>query len=226
MKKLSFLACAVLLSTSLFAQKPASDVKYSLEGNLNYSSATGFNWTAPNLRARYFINDNFAARVQLGLSSESDRTNFFETSPGTGTGFDIERTSGWSAQLGAEYHLAGTSRMSPYFTAGFAFGGNSFTNRGENNDGSDFAADVNYKFNSSETVIGAILGAGMDFYVYENLYLGLELGWGLSTAIDNGSKSEYTTGGVTTTTEIKGNGSSSSMGTGAFNTAFRIGWRF
>jgi outer membrane protein W len=226
MKKLSFLACAVLLSTSLFAQKPASDVKYSLEGNLNYNSATGFNWTAPNLRARYFINDHFAARVQLGLGSESDRTNFYETTPGTGTGFDIERTSGWSAQLGAEYHLTGTSRMSPYFTAGFGFGGNTISNKGENNDGFNYDPDVQYKSKFSESVLGVALGAGIDFYVYENLYLGLELGWGLSTTIDNGGSSESTTGGVTTKFEIEGAGSSTSMGTGAFNTAFRIGWRF
>jgi hypothetical protein len=66
----------------------------------------------------------------------------------------------------------------------------------------------------------------LDFYVYENLYLGLELGWGLSTAIDNGGSSESTTGGVTTKFEFEGAGSSTVMGTGAFNTAFRIGWRF
>ena len=39
----------------------------------------------PNLRARYFVNDNIAARVTLGMSSSSETINVYEAG-GSGTG--------------------------------------------------------------------------------------------------------------------------------------------
>ncbi len=226
MKKLFVLAGAVVLSSTLFAQKPSSDVKYSLEGNINYDATNGFSWTAPYIRARYFVNDNIAARVQLGLGSTSDKTNFYEGGTGTGTGYNTDKTSGWDAQLGAEYHLAGTSKMSPYFMGAVNFGGGSVSYKGENNDGTDYLADITYEGKTSNSSFGLGIGAGMDYYIAENMYLGLELGWGWSKVTDKGGNSSFTVAGTPTDVEIDPFGSSSGMGTGAMNTAFRIGWRF
>ena len=226
MKKFFVLAGAVVLSSSLFAQKPSSDVKYSLEGNINYDATSGFSWTAPNLRARYFVNDNIAARVQLGLGSSSDKTNYYEGGTLSGTGYNTDKASSWVGQIGAEYHLAGTDKMSPYFMGAVNFGGGSTASNGENNDGSNYMADMTYKSKTSNSSIGLGIGAGMDYYIAENIYLGLELGWGWNKVTDKGGSTSFTTGGITTETNIKGAGSSSGMGTGAMNTAFRIGWRF
>jgi len=226
MKKLVLLAGAVVVSSSLFAQKPSSDVKYSLEGNINYDATNGISWTAPNVRARYFVNDNISARVQLGLGSTSDKTLYYEGGTGTGTGFNTDKISGWSAQLGAEYHLSGTDKMSPYFMGALNFGGGSTSYKGENNDGTDFLTDVSYEGKTSNSSFGLGIGAGMDYYIADNMYLGLELGWGWSKVSDKGGKSSFTTAGTTVETEIDPAGSSSGMGTGAMNTAFRIGWRF
>ena len=67
MKKLAILLGAVVMSGTLLAQKPSSDdSNYSLEGMINYDNTNGVSWNAPNLRMRYFINDNIAARVTLG----------------------------------------------------------------------------------------------------------------------------------------------------------------
>lgn len=226
MKKIMILVSAFALSGTMFAQKPSSDVKYSLEGNINYDATNGISWTAPNVRARYFVNDNIAARVQLGLGSTSDKTLYYEGGTATGTGFNTDKTSGWSAQLGAEYHLGGTEKMSPYFMGALNFGGGSTSSKGENNDGTDFLADVSYEGKTSNSSFGLGIGAGMDYYIAENMYLGLELGWGWSTITDKGGKFTYTTAGTPVDTEIDPTGSSSGMGTGAMNTAFRIGWRF
>ncbi len=215
-----------MLSSSLFAQKPSSDVKYSLEGNINYDATNGISWTAPNVRARYFVNDNLAARVQLGLGSSSDKTNYYEGGTGTGTGYNTDKASSWVAQIGAEYHIAGTDKMSPYFMGAVNFGGGSTSSKGENNDGSNYMADMTYKSKTSSSSIGLGIGAGMDYYIAENMYLGLELGWGWNKGTDKGGSTSFTTGGTTIETDIKGAGSSSGMGTGAMNTAFRIGWRF
>ena len=105
------------MSGTLLAQKPSSDdSNYSLEGMINYSDM-GFEWNAPNLRMRYFINDNIAARVTLGMSSSSETMNVYEAG-GSGTGTIDMGAMSWSLGLGAEYHLSGTDRLSPYFSAG------------------------------------------------------------------------------------------------------------
>ena len=229
MKKLIVLAGAVVLSSSVFAQKPtSSDAKYSLEGNINYNGTDGFSWTAPNLRARYFVNDNIAARVQLGLSSTSDKNFAYENPDGTGNkGTIIDKTSAWRMELGAEYHLGGTEKMSPYFMGGLLFGGTTATLKGTDVDLSDnYKSGDKYSDVTKSSNIGFAIGAGMDYYVADNLYLGLELGWGWANLMDKGTKTSTTISGTTTETETPAGGSSSGMGTGAMNTAFRIGWRF
>ncbi|MFM6965724.1 MAG: hypothetical protein ACKOWM_09125, partial [Sphingomonadales bacterium] len=125
MKKLMIFVGALTLTGSLFAQKPASDdARYSLEGLANLNTTDGISWNAPSLRLRYFVNDNIAARVQLGLSSTSDKTFAYENADGTGNkGTILDKTSGWIMELGAEYHLSGTEKMSPYFMGGLNFGG-------------------------------------------------------------------------------------------------------
>jgi opacity protein-like surface antigen len=84
--------------------------------------------------------------------------------------------------LAAEYHLAGTDRMSPYFTAGFKVG-------------NDTRTEI--------STFGLNVGAGIDYYVAENIYVGLELGFNYNSS--EGS-------------------SSSSLGNAA--SALRMGWRF
>jgi len=213
---------ALAMSSTMLAQKPSSDdSKYSLEGNINYDAANGISWTAPNLRMRYFVNDNIAARVQLALGSTSDKTNYYEVG-GNGTGSNTDKMSNWGIQLGAEYHLAGTETLSPYFMAGLSYGMASWTTSGENNDGANYAPDVNYEMEGSSSSVGFGIGAGMDYYIADNIYMGLELGWGWMSMSDGGGSADMN--GTVTDTDPAG--SSSGMGIGEMNTAFRIGWRF
>ena len=187
MKKLMILVSAVALSGTMFAQKAGSDNPYSLEGAMNVSKE-GVSWAAPNLRMRYFIKDNLALRLTLGrdaVSETSTETNTTYDSTGTATVTTSEVTTKNSIMnfgLAAEYHLAGTDRMSPYFTAGFNVGNNT---------------------NTDVSTFGLNLGAGIDYYVAENIYVGLELGFNYNTS--DGS-------------------SSSSLGNAA--SALRMGWRF
>ena len=187
MKKLLILVSAVALSGTMFAQKAGSDNPYSLEGAMNVSKE-GVSWAAPNLRMRYFIKDNLALRLTLGrdaVSSTSTETSTTYDSTGTATVTTSEVTTKNSIMnfgLAAEYHLPGTDRMSPYFTAGFNVGNNT---------------------NTDVSTFGLNLGAGIDYYVAENIYVGLELGFNYNTS--DGS-------------------SSSSLGNAA--SALRMGWRF
>ena len=180
MKKFTLLLAAIGMSTMLMAQKPSTETSnFSLEGNINIDATNGISWTAPSIRMRYFVNDTWAARVQLQIATSSDNDG-------------ADKTTTFGIGVGTEYHLSGTDRMSPYFGAGIGYGISNIETGGVTVDGSSF---------------GFQIGAGMDYYVYENIYMGLELGLGWAT---------------TTVADVK----SSGMNTTAFNNAFRIGWRF
>ena len=225
MKKLAILIGAVVMSGALFAQKPSSDdSNFSLEGMINYSE-TGFEWNAPNLRMRYFINDNIAARVQIGMESSSETTNVYEVS-GDGTGTVDQSSMGWSLGLGAEYHLGGTDRLSPYFGAGIQFGSNSYTEEWNNGarlgDDYSYVMDQTAEVNTSTSTFGFVIGAGIDYYIVNNIYLGLEMGFGFGTATDNGGTQNVNG----ESSDIDSAGSVSGFSLGGGNMGFRIGWRF
>ena len=226
MKKIAIMLGAVLMTGSLMAQKPSSDdSNYSLEGMINYDNTNGISWNAPNLRARYFVNDNIAARVTLGMSSSSETINVYEAG-GSGTGTIDMGDMSWSLGLGAEYHLSGTDKLSPFFSAGVSFGGMTMTEDWSNSDGVDYMADMTAAVESSGSTFGLGIGAGVDYYVFDNIYIGLEMGLGWDSYTDGGGSTSITAGGTTTDVTTESSGSNSSLSLGGGNMGFRIGWRF
>ncbi|HBW85508.1 MAG TPA: hypothetical protein DEF82_01815, partial [Crocinitomicaceae bacterium] len=188
MKKLFILAGAVAISSTLFAQKPTSEVKYSLEGTMNYDGTNGLKWNAPNLRMRYFVNDNIAARVQVGLGDgvtpSSEKYTFSENADGSGAlGSQTIKRSAINLGIGAEYHLSGTDKMSPYFFGGLNFGTGSYKETWDNSDGTDYVSGLTGEIKAGISSFGLGLGAGFDYYIAENIYMGLEMGlnWGKYT---------------------------------------------
>lgn len=233
MKNLAILVGAFLISTTTFAQKATTDNPFSLEGSMSLNN--GLSWQAPTVRARYFVNDNIAVRASVGLgdglgTAMSESHSFYENADGTGAvgTLDISRSS-WNAQVGAEYHLSGTDRMSPYFSAGINFGGGSSTGVTTDTDGTMYAAGLAGEQTGSASMFGVGLGAGMDFYVFENIYVGVELGlnYGRYTNSDITTTGSMPAGGTTvTTTSVEPGSSASYLNTGAGNAAVRLGWRF
>jgi outer membrane protein W len=228
MKKLAILVGAILLSGATFGQKATMDNPWSLEGAVAFGGTSGVTWTAPTVRARYFVKENIAIRASLGLGDglgtpRSENYTFTENPDGTGEigTFVISRLS-WNAQIGGEYHLAGTDRMSPYFMLGINFGGGTETGTTENSDSETYVAGLNAKQEGGFNMFGAQLGAGMDYYVAENIYVGLELGISyMSKSMDD--VTQTLNGALINTTP----GSSMSyLSTAAGNAALRLGWRF
>ena len=217
MKKV-LLGLGLVISGSLMAQKPASDAShFSLEGLINYNANDGMNWTAPSLRMRYFVNDNIAARVQFGFGDGSptpskESYTYYENMDGTGASgtVDIKRGS-WNSQIGAEYHLTGNDKMSPYFFGGVLFGKGSYEENWANAGSSSF---------------GWTLGAGLDYYVAENLYLGLEMGLQSSSVKYTDVTTDITFADNTTMKIIDGPSKLGFTSLGAAHGSIRIGWRF
>ena len=188
MKKLMILVSAVALSGTMFAQKAGSDNPFSLEGAIN-ASKDGVAWSAPSARLRYFFKDNMALRVSVGMNVSTEDV----TIPSAGFGPDgitplpatteSQTTGTTSFGLAYEYHLAGTDRMSPYFYGGLQL-------------------DRDSRAGETDSDVSLGLGAGFDFYVYDNIYLGVEMGLSYGNNDDKSS------------TSIAGRGN------------MRMGWRF
>ena len=240
MKKLMIFVGALTLTGSLFAQKPASDdARYSLEGLANLNTSNGMSFTAPSLRLRYFATDNIAARVQFGFGgdgssvfgtpSKESHSYANPTAGGENGTVDIAR-SAWDLKLGAEYHLVGTDKMSPYFTGNIGFGKGS-EEQTWNNVFYGAAGELTYTEGISVAASGGYgtfswgLGAGFDYYVADNLYLGLELNLTSTSVTNENVVTEITSpAGTQTVTEL-GN-SMTYTNIGAAHGSVRIGWRF
>ena len=239
MKKLAILVGAIALTTTTFAQKATLDNPFSLEGSMDINA--GASWQAPTLRARYFVNENIAARVELGLGdglgTPMSMTEEFSKYTGAGNadstsnpiGTRVVKNSAWNAQIGAEYHLAGTDRISPYFMLGINFGGGSMTETWDESDGGSYVEGLTAEVTGKMSMFGVGVGAGLDVYIIENLYVGLELGLNFASYNykDFTSTSTFTSGGVSTTTNsVSDNSKESYLSTGAGSAAIRLGWRF
>ena len=196
------------------------------------------NWTAPSLRMRYFVNDNIAARVQFGFGDGSptpskESYTLYENGDGTGaTGtVDINRGS-WNSQIGAEYHLTGNDKMSPYFFGGVLFGKGSYeetwATAGVDQNG-DYTYDATIKsagITAGSSSFGWTLGAGLDYYVAENLYLGLEMGLQAASVKYTDVTTDITFADNTTMKFVDGPSKLNFTSLGAAHGSIRIGWRF
>lgn len=222
------------LTGSIVAQKPASDAShYSLEGLASINTVDGFSWSAPSLRMRYFVTDNIAARLQFGLGDgtptpSKESYTYYENVDGTGAkgSSDISR-SAWNLNIGGEYHLGGTDKMSPFFSGGIGFGKGSYEENWANYDGTSYSAVV-----TSASIVGGYstfgwnLGAGFDYYVAENIYVGLEMSLSGSKVTNNDGVVTVTTPAGTSNGGFVAGNTMSYTNLGAAHGNIRIGWRF
>ena len=186
---------AVLLAStpSAYAQKPISVnngggfISYgahrsTIEAGLNFSE--GITVVLPQLRYRYFLSDRFAIRGTLNAATNSTVENVYSNPDNfdgkVGTRTVIDRS--WGLQGGLEYHPSGAKRVSPYFgaVAGIGAGRGKELWKDYNQDTTGVGI---YEFQTTASLnapffsfnFGAV--AGVDIYLIENLYMGLELNW-------------------------------------------------
>ena len=225
MKKLAILVGAIALTGSTFAQKATTDSPFSLEGQLGFNAST-LSFNAPAIRFRYFVADNIAARLTLGIANSSETFNYYETEDmNTGaSGTEVNKDGGWNVAIGGEYHFAGTDRLSPYGGLDILVGGGKSTADWTNYDGFGYTADYTRAIEAKTSAFGVNLVAGADYYFAENFYLGMELGLGFVSETVKAGTDVETIGGVSTT--ITSNEEKYSGFGNNFIGNFRLGWRF
>lgn len=240
MKKLSLLVGGIILSGAVLAQKPAADVPMTLEGvlgiNAGATGGTNLSFTAPAIRFRYFITDNIAARVTFGIANTMNKQDVFENPDYTGGTGDYKiTTNGWNASVGAEYHFAGTDRLSPFGALNIMFGGgsNHFTGTNATNPSgtpgaATYVADHTEDGKTGFSTFGVGLSAGVDYYFAENFYAGLELGIAWMSQHDRDGDFSITDAGTTTSTTVPAQNSMMSITTSSMVPMgnLRLGWRF
>jgi hypothetical protein len=228
MKK-SFLSLAILAlaSVAAIAQdfKPVSGSK-TLELQAASPFASGRPFSIDNIRARYFIADDMAVRVQFGIFVDND------TDQDTAAGKvlkDRERLFNFNIKPGIEKHFEGTDRLSPYVGAELDIAIQSVSSVDESvgpNDnirtttvrGTGAKGDGYFRF-------GVNLVGGADYYISKNLYLGAEVGWGIQSVSLSTIKTELSGFEGATTPKDFERGGTLSVGTN-FIGAFRLGWAF
>ncbi|GIV24741.1 MAG: hypothetical protein KatS3mg026_0433 [Bacteroidia bacterium] len=180
---------------------------------------------------RYFLGDNLAIRVGLGLDVRNRTNKDYQNPDGTGgVGEEKESYSNFQLLPGVEYHFAGGEKLSTFAGAYLLVG-----IEGAKTTRTNYTAGV-YTSNFSQTVegqsslgrkgttFGLGLYSGFDWYFVEKLYLGVE--WGLLFGSTSQGDVVTTTsaGGVTTVTKTAG-GRGSQFGVQALG-ALRLGYQF
>lgn len=236
----AFLVCLTLcLAQPLLAQKPLSSAssgsfasygahKSTIEVGLNITEGTTI--VLPKLRYRYFLNDRMALRGTIEAATSNDVKRVYQNPNFTGNeGTRTVSDRQWGLQTGFEYHPSGTKRLSPYFGAvvGLNAGRNKETWKDYNVD----SLEGYYEFQTKADITAPFLSfnfgavAGVDFYLVENLYLGLEMNWGMT--VRNNRPTEFSFSSLTSSDSgiLEPSTRNVSSNFGALP-SIRVGWRF
>lgn len=228
MKKVIISAALVCLAGFTYAQKPAAG---DVTGDVELRFQTGGDYIhilSPNLNARYFLSDDLALRLSLGVNTSSTSEDFTENADGSGgAGTRETSSSNFGIGVGIQKHFAGTEKLSPYIGAGINFNTGSSSEDWNNFDGTSYAAGYVVKVDGASTsTFGIGVNAGADYYFVNHVYVGIEVGLGFSSSSEGEETTTITPGTGSTTTTIVSQGSSSSgIGVGA-NSGIRLGFVF
>ena len=180
----------------------------------------------PNLNIRYFFNDNNALRVGLAYQYSSILREIKEV-VGDGVGTVEKLNNLFAFNIGFEKHFR-KNKVSPYLGAELQFGMGKDEEYGSRTDSVIFIADYNYSVKKPIGQFGVHVFSGVDFYVFDNLYIGTELGILFSRIYNKTGEFKITDESSLTDPEIIT--SIPSVKTKTFGVAnvgmIKVGWRF
>jgi hypothetical protein len=234
MRKFIILFFSISLFGNVLAQKPIKGER-SAEVNLNFQTgAAAISYDLPaELRFRYFLQDNVALRLRLGMNASSSK--YAISNPqGTIISEVVSKTGfGFTFAPGIEKHFVGTKKLSPFMGAQIAMslsGGDrkDVSNSGYANPSNNLVIEGDYYHSKSGSKFALNLGGymGADYYFAEHIYLGAEFGIGLfgMSKTSEGSERYVRLGD----SELTGKtlSSSSSRLFGVYSGAVRLGFIF
>lgn len=133
------------------------------------------------IKFRYFTEEDFAYRVEFNMGGKNVQTITEQSTDEHDALAMTESSFKFSIRPGVEKHLKGTNNLSPYFGAFLDFTSENAKVKDERWGTYDTAVTPDYSSKTTvdgSTSIGLSAVAGADYYVVDNLYLGLELSFG------------------------------------------------
>ncbi len=224
MKKLNLLLTGLLFSGLMFAQSEEQKGKITLEGQISGGGVVIGEIAAPSLRFRYFATEKLALRGTFGLKNSTEKSTFTSLPNNAGSsGTYIEKSSAWNVAVGAEYHVTGTEKISPYVALDFMYGSGKRILDQENAIATAYQADFKRDAELPLVKFGAALMAGLDFDISSAFYLGGEVGFQISTITVGVGEATTISNGITVESSTLQKELSSASGLIA---AVRLGFRF
>lgn len=224
MKKLSLLIGGLLFSGLMMAQTGEQKGMITIEGQTNIGGVVIGEKLAPSLRFRYFATEKLALRATFGMENTNSTSTFTSLPNNTGAeGTYMAKSTVWNLAIGAEYHVAGTDKISPFIAFDVVYGAGKNIIDAENATSSAYQA--NYKRDTESPVkrIGAALMGGMDYNFSSAFYLGGEIGVQVTSMTRGAGETVTTSNGVTVTTTTN----EQKLGTATdLIAALRLGFRF
>ncbi len=229
MKKMIFfvaILAAVVTNNNVNAENKFKPEAMSIATEINYSfggasTEEGFQLPEYGAKVRLFINENWAARLNLGLGLDTDtESTFSPTYDNDNETKDKASVAAFSIMPGFEYHFTKFDRISPYIGAEIGIVSlttKSITER-------DYES---YKITVKTPAIGFAVNAvsGVDVYLCKGLYVGAEISLGYEMLKTRLSRTTIETADGTTE-ETNDNTSTRSYFGFNVTPALRIGWHF
>lgn len=170
-----------------------------LTGGILNSDFT-LNNNAGMLRGRYFFSNHCALRVGFNLGVSNERDLAYGTN--NVSGFTSTTATDFGLNVGLEKHFKGTARLSPYYGGDIILGVSNMHAKSEGNNNGVYSANYTALSTQSNWTIGIRGVIGADYYIAPRLYLGGELGFGLSKTWEGEVYNEVN--GTATTTPSTG----------------------
>lgn len=207
MKKVLLTAAAVMTFGLMSAQEETTSAYKPVKGTIATEVAligglnnADFNLNSGALKFRYFLKDDMALRLGLGLNS--NKTEDVNNANPANIETEIRKNSNTLLNLGIEKHFAGSERLSTYAGADLLIGFNGasyeYTENGYSYE--EDATDLNG--NNASTSFGVRVLTGADYYITKKVFLGVEAGLNFmsekakdNTITETGNPTVTTTGG-------------------------------
>ena len=168
----------VLMSFVGFSQKDTSvlaekDVDFMLESQFYPRLNSGV--FEPSIKARILFSNEHILRSNLNFMYHNNFREILEVN-GNGVGSVEDRNQDLLLSLGYAYLFQG-KKLRPYLGFELLFGVGKDEVFGSRTDSTVFVADFNYSSKISSSQIGLGVFSGIDFYVFDRMYIGTELGF-------------------------------------------------
>ena len=186
MKKVLLTAAAVMTFGLMSAQEETTSAYKPVKGTIATEVAlvgglnnADFDLNSGALKFRYFLKDDMALRLGLGVNSR--KIEDIDDSTPTNIATRTYKNSNTMLNLGIEKHFAGSERLSTYAGADLLIGFRGANYEFKNNTTTTEVEGSNTIGSTAGSSFGLGLFTGADYYITKKVFLGVEAGLNIVT---------------------------------------------